>query len=66
MTTIEEIEKAVSKLPPSELEAFRAWFEEFDSARFDDKLERDIRAGKLDRIADRALDEQRRGRTREL
>jgi hypothetical protein len=52
--------------PSERARGIRAWFEEFDSARFDDKLERDIKAGKLDRIADRALAEQRRGRTREL
>ena len=31
MTTIIEIEKAISNLPPEELAQFRAWFEEFDA-----------------------------------
>lgn len=36
--TIEDIEKAVSKLPPDQLAKFRAWFEAFDAARFDQKI----------------------------
>jgi len=30
--TIEDLEKAVAKLPPAELAQFRAWFEAFDGA----------------------------------
>ncbi len=52
--TIEDIEKAVSKLPPDHLARFRAWFEEFEAARFDRKIERDTASGKLDRLADEA------------
>ena len=64
--TIEDIEKAVSKLPPEQLAEFRAWFEEFDAARFDEKIERDAKSGRLDRLADQALDDFRKGRAREL
>jgi hypothetical protein len=60
--TIEDIEKAVSKLEPNELARFRAWFEEFEAARFDHKIERDAKAGKLDRLADEAMAEFRKGR----
>ena len=66
MTTVEEIENAVAKLPPDELEAFRAWFEAFDAARFDETIERDIEAGRLDRLAEQSLANHRGGRTREL
>jgi hypothetical protein len=66
MSTIEEIEKAVSKLPANDLARFRAWFEEFDAARFDSKIEHDAAAGKLDRLAEQALADFRNGRTREL
>jgi hypothetical protein len=66
MTTVEEIENAVAKLPPDELDAFRAWFAAFDAARFDEKIERDIEAGRLDRLAEQALANHRGGRTREL
>ncbi len=29
--TVEEIEEAISLLPPDQLSRFRAWYEEFDS-----------------------------------
>lgn len=66
MSTIQEIEEAVRKLAPSELEAFRAWFAEFDAASWDDQFERDAAGGKLDSLADEAVQEQRQGRCTEL
>jgi hypothetical protein len=66
MTKLEDIEKAVSKLAPDELARFRAWFESFEADRFDEKIERDARSGKLDRFAEEALVEYRAGRTHEL
>ena len=64
--TLSDLEKAVSKLPPDDLARFRAWFEEFDAARFDQKIERDAKSGKLDHLADQAIDDLRKGRAREL
>jgi hypothetical protein len=66
MTKLEAIEQTVKDLPPNELDEFRAWFEEFEAAVFDAKIERDARSGKLDRLAEVALKEFREGRTREL
>jgi hypothetical protein len=51
LMTIEDLEKAVSNLPPDQLAKFRAWFDAFDAARLDEKIERDAKAGKLDRLA---------------
>ena len=64
--TIEDLEKAVSKLPPDQLAKFRDWFEAFEAARFDEKIERDAKAGRLDRLAEAALADLRQGRAREL
>jgi hypothetical protein len=66
MTTVEDIEKAVSKLASDELARFRAWFEEFEASRFDRQIERDARENKLDRLADAALADFRAGRAKEL
>jgi hypothetical protein len=66
MTTIEDIEKAVAELPPDQLARFRAWFEEFEASRFDQKIERDAKAGRLDRLAQQAIADFRAGRTREI
>jgi hypothetical protein len=64
--TIEDLEKAVTQLPPDQFAQFRDWFEGFDAVRFDQKIERDIKAGKLDRSGDQAIDEFRKGRAREI
>ncbi len=50
MTKIEDIENAVEQLSPEDLAKFRAWFEEFDTRVFDEKIERDAKSGKLDEV----------------
>ena len=66
MTKLEEIEKAIAELPAEELAELRAWFEELESSRFDDKIERDAQAGKLDPLTEAALADFRAGRARRL
>jgi hypothetical protein len=66
MTKLEEIEKAVEQLNADELAKFRAWFEELQAQRFDDRLESDITAGKLDWLVEEALAEHRTGQSRKL
>lgn len=66
MTKLEDIEKAIEKLPAADLARFRAWFEQFDAARLEEKIERDAKAGRLDRLAEQALADHRAGRSREL
>jgi hypothetical protein len=66
MSTVEDIERAVSKLTPDELARFRAWFETFEANRFDERIEHDAKAGKLDQLADDALADFHGGRAREL
>ena len=55
MSTVDEIETAVSKLSPEEQARFRDWFFEFDAAQWDEQIERDVDAGRLDHLAERAL-----------
>jgi hypothetical protein len=66
MTSVEDIEKAIKKLAPRELDRLRAWFEEFQAERFDDKIAQDVQAGKLDHLAEQATADFRKGRAREL
>ena len=66
MTTIIEIEKAISNLPPEELAQFRTWFEEFDAAAWDRQFEEDVVSGKLDAIADKAISDFKNGNFKEL
>ena len=62
MTSVEDIEKAIEKLGTREFDRLRAWFEEYQAARFDEKIVRDAEAGKLDRLADAAISDFRKGR----
>lgn len=66
MSSIQELEQAVSGLSPQDLARFRVWFLEFDSAAWDRHLEEDVATGRLDELAEEALAELRAGRTRAL
>jgi hypothetical protein len=62
MSTATEIERAIEQLPPEELAQLRAWFAEFDGARWDKQFEQDSSAGRLDALANEALSDLRQGR----
>ena len=66
MSRIEEIENAVAELPKEELARFRDWFIEFEARVWDQELEEDVEAGRLDKLAEEALRDRDRGRTTEL
>lgn len=64
--TLHDIENAIAGLPPDELSKFRAWFVEFDAEAWDRQFVEDVRAGKLEALAEEALRDLRDGRTTEL
>ena len=66
MGKVERIEQDVQALSPEELAQFRAWFLEYDWAAWDGRLERDVRAGKLDDLAEKALRDHAAGKTTPL
>ena len=66
MTKIEQIEHEVRGLTPQELAQFREWFAAYDAAEWDRQFEVDVKAGKLDALADAALADHRTGRSQKL
>jgi hypothetical protein len=66
VTTVQEIENAVAHLPDPDPGTFRAWVAEFDANAWDGEFEEDARSGKLDRLADKALENLSQGRCSEL
>lgn len=66
MTTLHEIEKAISSLPVKELARFRSWFEEFDAALWDKRFEEDVKSGALDSLAKKSVADFEEGRFKEL
>lgn len=66
MSKVEAVEREVQSLSASELAAFRQWFLEFDAAAWDQQIEKDAQSGKLDRLADEALQALKAGKCTEL
>ncbi|HLG14034.1 MAG TPA: hypothetical protein VJH03_05815 [Blastocatellia bacterium] len=66
MTTVQEIECAVRGSSPADLAAFRSWFAEFDASIWDQELEEDVAAGRLDSLAEEALQDSRHRRCTDL
>jgi len=64
--SIQELEQAVTQLPPKDLVRFREWFDEFDAQVWDKQIETDAKSGKLDKIAEQALNDYRTGKAKEL
>lgn len=66
MAKVEELEKEIQKLDHSEIATFRKWFSGFDSDEWDRQIEKDIRFGKLDKLAEKSLTAHHAGRSKEL
>lgn len=63
MSTVQEIEAAVSKFSREELGTFQIWFTDFDAEAWDQQFEADATAGRLDTLAEEAFADLRAGRT---
>lgn len=66
MTKIEQLEQEIMALSRSELAVFRDWFQNYLADEWDKRIEEDVKAGNLDRLASEALAEHRIGRTKRL
>lgn len=64
--TLHDLENAVTGLSPDELARFRDWFAEYDGEMWDQQIEADALAGRLDAMAEAALRAHREGKTQEL
>ena len=66
MGSIDEIKSAIAHLPEKEFNSLVDWFQKFEEERWDKELENDIAQGKLDNLADEALNEFGVGKSSEL
>jgi len=66
MSELEQIEERIAKLAPPDLAEFRAWFLEFDARVWDQQIEADARAGRLDNLVGEALADYKAGKVRDL
>jgi hypothetical protein len=66
MSKVELIEQQIENLSPEELAAFRSWYASFDAEAWDCQFESDVKAGKLDALADKALRAHTAGQSTKL
>jgi hypothetical protein len=64
--SVQEIEAAIVKLSPTELAELAAWFEQFHAQAWDEQIERDVSAGRLDELIRQAEQEFGAGRCHSL
>jgi hypothetical protein len=65
MDRVEEIEAAIQGLPPEEYLRLVQWFRAREQTRWDEQMDRDSSAGKLDFLFDEAERESSQGILRE-
>lgn len=66
MLSVETIEEAIQQLPEPDVKELQRWFSEFYGNLWDNQIERDAEAGKLDALAAEALAEYHNGKAIEL
>ncbi len=66
MSTVAEIESAIRQLSPGETRAVAAWLQNYLDDLWDQKMDQDINAGRLDKFAEQALEHYRAGRVKPL
>ncbi len=66
MTKLAAIQKAISELSAEELAKLRQYLDELEADLWDAQIERDAKAGKLDKIEARALENLKAGRVKDL
>ena len=63
MGRVESLQQQIQELSAEEIAELRAWFLELDWKRWDAQLEDDVRAGRLDDLANRALRDHTAGKS---
>ena len=66
MSTVHDIAEAIRHLTPKDLAALRIWFAAFDAEQWDQQFEEDVAAGRLDALAQEAIQDLQEGRCTDL
>ena len=61
MSTITEIQRAILALPEADYVQLREWFSELDWKKWNEQIEADSQAGKLDFLVSQALEAKSEG-----
>jgi hypothetical protein len=63
---VQEIESAITQLPPAQVAELATWFEQFHAQLWDNQIEQDLRAGRLDSLLDETARDLDSGRCESL
>jgi hypothetical protein len=66
MSTLQEIEAAITTLNDTEFRVLREWITSRDNDKWDEKMDADAAAGRLDALAEKALIALDEGSCRDL
>lgn len=66
MTKVTELQRAILDLTESEYSELVSWLRDQDWERWEQEFDRDVRAGKLDSLADEALEARAKGQLEAL
>jgi hypothetical protein len=66
MSNLQKIKTAISQLSAHELTAFRDWFTEFNAEKWNWQFEEEVAVGRLNGLAEQALQHLREGRCTDL
>ena len=66
MRKVEEIERQIRELPSDEFTELCQWIAELDAEAWDAQIEKDVRAGRLDALAEKALAAHAAGKSTKL
>ena len=66
MSTVAEIEKALTTIPLEEARKVAGWLQHYLDEKWDTQIDADIATGRLDKLADKAIEDYRAGRVKPL
>ena len=66
MTQVEELQTRIRNLPTEDFSELREWFLQFEDELWDQQISADFKAGKFDRLIEKARAEFAQGKAREL
>jgi hypothetical protein len=66
MSTVVEIEKALQTLPVEDARKIADWLQRYLDERWDKQIDGDIAAGRLEKLADKAMQDYQAGRIKPL
>ena len=66
ISTVAEIEKALQTIPLNDARKVADWLQHYLDEKWDTQIDSDIEAGRLDKVADKAIEDYRAGRVKPL